>query len=119
VFLQVLLGQVFQVALREVDIRVDVDFELLSLHRDIVTQVSGLAIDLEALFQELLLQIVSMLVNSQNSGGHNKTYEVGDIQDVVFCNVGAVDSIAKVLLLLLQTLSAKGLFLLNGFASGL
>lgn len=56
VLLQVFLGQILQVTLGEVDVRVDVDLHLLSLHGNIAAQVSGLAVDLEALLQELLLQ---------------------------------------------------------------
>lgn len=56
VLLQVLLGQVLQVALGEVYVGVDEDLHLLTLHRDIAAQVSGLAVDLEAFLQEFLLQ---------------------------------------------------------------
>lgn len=56
VLLQVFLGQILQVALGEVHVGVDEDLHLLTLHRDIAAQVSGLAVDLEAFLQEFLLQ---------------------------------------------------------------
>lgn len=56
VFLQILLCQVFQVSLGEVHIGVDEDLHLLTLHGDVAAQVSGLAVDLEALLQELFLK---------------------------------------------------------------
>lgn len=57
VLLQVLLGQVLQVTLGEVHVGVDVDLHLLALDGDVVSQVSGLAVDLEAFLQELLLKM--------------------------------------------------------------
>lgn len=56
VLLQVLLGQILQVTFGEVDVGVDVNLHLLSFHGDVASQVSGLAVDLEVLLQELLLQ---------------------------------------------------------------
>lgn len=40
-----------------------------------------------------------------------RTYEIGDIENVVFCNVGAVNAESEMFLLLLQALSAESLLL--------
>lgn len=54
--LQVFLGEILQISLGEVDVGVDVDLHLLALQGDVVAQVSGLAVDLEAFLQELFLK---------------------------------------------------------------
>lgn len=56
VLLQVLLCQVLKVTLGEVNVRVDVNLHLLTLHCDVASKVSGLAVDLEAFLQEFFLQ---------------------------------------------------------------
>merc|ERR1719240_2584951 len=52
--LQVLLGKVLQVALRERRLGLHLDLGLLARHLDLLAEVTGLALNLDALLQVLL-----------------------------------------------------------------
>lgn len=55
VLLQVLLGEVLEVTLGEWDLRGQDELGTLTLDRDVVTQLTGLAIDLDTVVQELFV----------------------------------------------------------------
>ena len=56
VLLEVLLGQILQIPLREVNVRVDINLHLLALERHIVSQVASFSSNFEVLAQEFFLK---------------------------------------------------------------
>ena len=86
--LQELLGEVLEVATRELDVSHDLDFVAAHLgDGNVVAEVAGAAVDLDAVVQELL--------------------EGGDVEDLVGDGLGAVDGVLFALSQLIEWLNEQ------------